>query len=126
MATVTSLQRQFDVGRLTLPDVRPASVSERAWTVLVRHVRDRVPYAALATELDVSHATVRQLAAKAARALQHPDLADLPHAPRRALVLAGYTSREAIARASDADLLLLKGMRMARLREVRELIPRAD
>ncbi len=126
MARVTSLQRQFDEGALVLPDVRPASVSERAWTGLVRHVRDRVPYAALAAELGLSQRTVQRLAERAAAALGYPDLADLPSASRRALVLAGYTSREAVAQASDADLLLLKGLHMARLQAVRAVIPRAE
>ncbi len=123
---LTDLQRQFAAGRLALPDVRPASVSERAWRVLVRHVRDRVPYVALAAELDVSQHTARQLAAQAAAALRYPDLADLPSAGRRLLVLGGYPTREAVARASDADLLLLKGLSTARLRAVRAVIPRAE
>jgi hypothetical protein len=123
---VTSVQRQFDEGALVLRDTRPASVSERAWLVLVRHVRDRVPYVALAAELGLSDHTTRQLAAQAAAALRYPDLADLPSAARRALVLGGYTTREAVARASDADLLLLKGFGTARLRAVRAVIPRAE
>ncbi len=114
-------QRQFAEGRLVLPDVRPAAVSECAWLVLVRHVRDWVPYTALAAELQISQHT-----AQAATALRYPDLADLPSAARRALVLGGYTTREAVARASDADLLLLKGLRTARLRAVRAVIPRAE
>ena len=122
----TDLQRQFAEGRLVLPDVRPASVSERAWMVLVRHVRDRVPYRVLAAEWRVSDARVRVLAARAATALRYPDLADLPSELRHRLVLSGYTSREAIARASDADLLRLKRMSPARLREVRRVIPRAE
>ena len=126
MATVTSLQRQFDEGALVLPDTRPASVSERAWLVLVRHVRDRVPYRALATELRVAHPTVRHFAQQAAATLRYPELADLPRELRRVLVLGGYTTREAIARASDAELLLLKRMSAARLREVRAVIPRAE
>ncbi len=44
---------------------------------------------------------------------------------RRALVLGGYTTREAVARAGDADLLCLKRMSAARLRAVRAVIPRA-
>jgi hypothetical protein len=123
---VTDLQREFAEGRLVLPPARPASVSERAWAVLVRHVRDRVPYTALAAELRVSQHTARQLAAQAAAALRYPDLADLPSGTRRALVLAGYTTREAVSRASDADLLRLKRMSTARLREVRAAIPRAE
>ncbi len=126
MTRVTSLQRQFDEGHLVLPDVRPAPDSERAWTVLVRHVRDRVPYVALAAELRISDHTTRQLAAQAAAALHYPDLADLPRVIRQALVLGGYTTREAVARASDADLLLLKRMSPARLRAVRAVIPRAE
>ena len=122
----TTLQRQFDEGALRLPDVRPASVSERAWTALVRHVRHRVPYTVLAGELHLTDHTAGQLAARAAAALRYPDLADLPSAARRALVLGGYTTREAVARASDADLLLLKGFGTARLRAVREVIPRAE
>ena len=50
----------------------------------------------------------------------------LPGGTRRALMLGGYTTREAIARASDADLLLLKGLNTARLRVVRAVIPRAE
>ena len=120
------LQRDVAEGRLVLPDVRPASVSERAWAVLVRHVRGRVPYAALAAELGVSLHTARQLAAQAASALRYPDLATLSSGTRRALVLGGYTTREAVARASDDDLLILKGMGAARLRAVRAVIPRAE
>ena len=122
---LTDLQRQFAEGRLVLPDVRPASVSARAWAVLVRHVRDRVPYAALAVELGLSDHTAGQLATQAAAALRYPDLADLPSAVRRVLVLGGYTTREAIAQASDADLLNLNRMTAARLRAVRAVIPRA-
>ncbi len=44
---------------------------------------------------------------------------------QQALVLGGYTTREAVARASDDDLLLLKRMSPVRLREVRTVIPRA-
>ena len=123
---VSALQREFAEGRLVLPAARPAGISERAWTVLVRHVRDRVTYAALGAELGISDHTASQLAAQAAEALRYPDLADLPGVIRQALVLGGYTTREAIARASDADLLLLKGFGTARLRAVREVIPRAE
>jgi hypothetical protein len=126
MARVTSLQRQYDGGVLRLPDVRPASVSPRAWAVLVRHVRDRVPYVELAAELGVSLHTARQLAAQAAGALRYPDLADLPAPARRLLARGGYTTREAVARASDADLLRLKGLSTARLRAVRAVIPSAE
>ena len=122
----TDLQRQFAEGRLVLPDVRPASVSERAWRALVRHVRDRVPYVALAVELGLSGHTARLLAAQAAAALLYPDLADLPGEIRRVLMLGGYTTREAIAQASDADLLNLNRMTPARLRAVRGVIPRAE
>ena len=99
------MQRQFDQGRLVLPVRRPASVSERAWLALVRHVRDRLRYTVLGAELHVSHHTAAQPAAQAAAALRYPDLADIPSGTRRALVLGGYTTREAIAQASDADLL---------------------
>ncbi len=58
---MTRLQHEFAEGRLVLPDVRPASVSARAWTVLVRHVRGRVTYTALADELGVAHPTAEQL-----------------------------------------------------------------
>jgi hypothetical protein len=58
----SDVQRQFDRGGLRLPDTRPASVSERAWLVLVRHVRDRVPYATLAGEVHLSQSTAAQLA----------------------------------------------------------------
>ena len=121
----TNLQRQVERGALQLPAVRPASVSERAWAVLVRHVRDRVPYTALAAELRVSKYTAEQLAAQAAEALRYPDLADLPGVVRRALVVGGYTTREALAQASDADLLRLKRMTPARLGAVRTVIPHA-
>ena len=126
MAKVTSLQRQVDEGALRLPNVRPASVGERAWLALVRHVRDRAPYRELAAEWQLSESRVRDLAARAAAALRYPDLADLPSGLRHRLVLGGYTSREAVARASDADLLLLKGLNTARLGEVRAVIPRAE
>ena len=122
----TDLLRQFAEGRLVLPDVRPASVSERAWRALVRHVRDRVPYRVLAVEWRVSDARVRDLAAQAATALRYPDLADLPADVRYVLETGGYTTREAVARASDEDLLLLKGMRTARLRVVRAVISRVE
>ena len=103
-----------------------AGISERAWLALARHVRGRVPYAALATELGVSQHTAGQLAAQAATALRYPDLADLPSGTRRALALGGYTTREVVAQASDAEILLLKRMSAARLREVRAAIPRAE
>ena len=122
----SDLQRQFAEGRLALPDVRPAAVSVRAWTALVRHVSDRAPYMAVAAELRVSDQTARQLAAQAAAALRYRDLADLPSAARRALLLGGYTSHAAVARASGEDLLRLKGLSTARLRAVREVIPRAE
>ncbi len=122
----SNVQRQFDRGGLRLPDTRPASVSERAWLVLVRHVRDRAPYTALAAELGISQHTARQLADQAAAALRYPDLADLPSVIRQALMRGGYTTREAITRASDVDLLSVKRMSPARLREVRRVIPRAE
>ena len=126
MAKASDLQRQFAEGRLVLPGVRPAGVSERAWGVLVRHVRDRVPYTVLAAESHVSTDVVGQLAAQAAAALRYPDLADLPGVIRQALALGGYTTREAIARARDADLLSIKRMSTVRLRAVRAVIPRAE
>ena len=125
-ATITTdLQRQVERGALQLPAVRPALVSERAWAVLVRHVRDRVPYTALAAELRISKATAQRLAAQAAEALRFPDLADLPGVARRALVVGGYTTREAVVQASDADLLSLKRMSPTRLEAVRRVIPHA-
>ncbi len=66
------------------------------------------------------------LAGQAAAALRHPELADLPSEVRRVLVQGGYTTREAVAWASDADLLLLKRMSMVRLGAVRAVIPRAE
>jgi hypothetical protein len=93
--------------------------------VLVRHVRDRVPYTTLAAELGVSDHSARQLAAQAAEALRYPDLAELPGVARRALVVGGYTTREAVAQASDADLLRLKRITPARLGAVRAVIPHA-
>ena len=122
----SDVQRQFDRGELRLPDTRPAGVSERAWAVLVRHVRDRVPYTALAAELRISQHTVRQCADQAAAALRYPALANLPSVIRQLLVRGGYTTREAITRASDVDLLSLKRMSPARLRAVRRVLPRAD
>ena len=122
----TDVQRQFDEGTLVLSDTRPAGLDERAWAVLVRHVRNRVPYAVLAAEWQLAEETTRQLAARAAAALRYPDLAELPSGTRRALRLGGYTTREAIARASDADLARLKGMSTVRVRAVRALIPRAE
>ena len=110
---------------MVLPEVRPASVSERAWSALVCHVRDRVPYAALAAEWRITKETARLRAERAAAALQYPELADLPGATRHALVRGGYTSRAAVARASDADLLWLTGMSTETLRAVREAIPPA-
>ncbi len=92
----------------------------------MRHVRDRVPYTALAAELRVSKHTAERLAAQAAEALRYPDLADLPGVVRRALVVGGYTTREAVARASDADLLSLKRMTPTRLGTVRAVIPHAE
>jgi hypothetical protein len=70
----TDVQRQFDGGTLVLPETCPA--------VLVRHVRDGVPYAALAAEGQLAEETTRRLAARAAAALRHPDLADLPPGTR--------------------------------------------
>ena len=42
--------------------------------------------------------------------LRHPDLIHVPTVLRRALVAGGYTTREAIAAASDAALLALPGV----------------
>ena len=125
MAGLTSVQRQFAEGTLALPEVRPAALDERAWAVLVRHVRDRVPYSVLAGEYQITSHSIRRLAVRAAAALRHPELADLPGGTRRALILGGYTTREAIAQASDAELLRLTRMGAARLRAVRAAIPRA-
>ena len=122
---MTDLQRRLEAGEFALPAARPPALDERAWAVLVRHVRERAPYGALADELHLSAHGVRRLAVRAAAALRHPELAELPGGTRRALLLAGYTSREAIARASDAELLRLKGLSAARLRAVRAVIPRA-
>ena len=126
MPRLTSVQRQFDQGDLILPNVRPASASVRAWTVLVRHVRERVPYAVLATEWQVSAHVIRQLAERGAEALQYPELADLPPHVRHALLAGGYTTREAVARVSDAELLALYGLGEARLRQLRCIIPRGQ
>ena len=122
----TGVQRLFDEGTLVLPDVRPAGLDERAWAVLVRHVRDRVPYGVLARELRLTEPSVRRLAVRGAAALRHPELADLPPGTRRWLRLGGYTTSAAVARASDAELLRLKGLSTARLRAVRAVIPRAE
>ena len=59
-------------------------------------------------------------------ALRYPELADLPSEVRRVLALGGHTTREAVAQASDAELLLLKRMSPARLQAVRAVIPRAE
>ena len=126
MVTRTPAQRLVDAGEVRLPDDCPPCVDAHAWGLLVRHVRDRVPYAALGAELRVSSRYAGDLADQAAAALRHPELADLPSEVRRVLVQGGYTTREAVARASDADLLLLKGLNTARLREVRAVIPRAE
>ncbi len=69
---LSNVQHEFAEGRLVLPNTRPAGISERAWAVLLRHVRDRVSYAVLAAELRISHHTARQLAAQAAAALDIP------------------------------------------------------
>ena len=122
----TRLQRQFERGWLVLPDTRPAGLSERAWTVLVRHIRERVPYAALSAELGLSAHRAHQIATRAAAALRYPELAELPAALRHALVVGGYTTRAAVARASDEDVLRLKGISAATLRELRRLIPRVQ
>ena len=93
--------------------------------MLVRHIRDRVPDTVLAAELQVPSRYVGTVAGQAAAALRYPELADLPSEVRRVLALGGYTTREAVARASDADLLL-KRMSAVRLRAVRAAIPRAE
>ena len=126
MPSLSKLQRQFDRGELVLPDDRPASLSERAWIVLVRHVRERVPYRALAAEFHISPGPIRHLATQAARVVQYPEWVDLPSALRRVLVVGGYTTRAAVARASDAELLALNGMGEARLRQLRSSIPRVQ
>ena len=123
---LTRVQRQFDRGWLVLPDARPASLSERAWTVLVWHVRDRVPYAVLAAELQVSPQRVQQQATHAAAALRYPALAHLPSNVRHALVVSGSTTRAAVAHASDAELLALAGVDAASLRRLRRAIPHSQ
>ena len=123
---LTDLQRQFAEGRLVLPDVRPAGLDERAWAALVRHVRDRVPYGELAREVHLEPTGVRRLAVRAAAALRHPELADLPRGTRRALLLVGYITRAAVAGAPEAQLLRLKGLSAVRLRAVRTVIARAE
>ncbi len=122
---LTDLQRRFAEGRLVLPNVRPNSVRARDWTALVRHGGDRVPYRELAAELHVSETRVRDLATRAAAALRYPALADVPTEVRHLLTAGGYTTREAVAAASDVDLLRLKGTSTARLRAVRAVIPQA-
>src|SRR5947209_10591327 len=78
-ATVaTPLQAAFDRGEVPQPDERPPWLRERAWHLLTRHLRDRVPYAVLAREARVSAVAVRQLARRAAERLRHPELGPCP------------------------------------------------
>ena len=51
--------------------------------------------------------------------LRHPDLIHVPTVLRRALVAGGYTTREAIAAASDEALLALPGVDRAALWRLR-------
>ena len=85
----------------------------------MRHLRDRVPCAALAREAGVSAVAVRELARAAAARLRHPEVAHLPTALRRALGAGGYTTRAAVDAAADAALLALPGITAAALWRLR-------
>jgi ROS/MUCR transcriptional regulator protein len=103
----TPLQRAYDRGEVALPDERPPWLRERAWSALVRHLRERASFAALGRAAGVSRSNVRQVLGRVADRLRHPEVAHLPAPLRRALVAGGYPTRAAIATAPDEALLAL-------------------
>jgi hypothetical protein len=106
----TPAQRLVDRGEVVLPDDCPPCVDAHAWRLLVRHVREGVPYAALAREVGVSARAVSYRVERLLARLRTPDLLCLPPPLWRALVAAGYTTRAALAAASDDDLLAVPGI----------------
>jgi hypothetical protein len=101
----TPAQRLVDAGQVALPDDCPPCVDAHAWGLLVQHVRNGVPYAALARKTGVSGRAVSYRVERLLARLRTPDLLCLPPPLWRVLVAAGYTTRAAIATASDDDLL---------------------
>jgi hypothetical protein len=104
------LQAAIDRGEVALPRVRPAWLGERAWRVVVRHLVDRFPSAALGREAGISGVAVRALALRSVERLRHPELAHLPTALRRVLVAGGCITRVAVNAARDDELLALPGV----------------
>ena len=110
MVTRSPAQRLVDSGEVALPDERPPCVDEHAWRLLVRHVREGVPYAVLAREARVSARAVSYRVGRLLARLGTPDLLCLPPPLWRALVAAGYTDLAAIGAASDEQLLAVPGL----------------
>jgi hypothetical protein len=108
--TRSPAQRLVDGGAVTLPDERPPCVDEQAWDLLVRHVREGMPYAALAREAQVSARAVSYRVEHLLARLRTPELLCLPPPLWRALIAAGYPGRAAIAAASDEQLLAVRGL----------------
>jgi hypothetical protein len=110
MVTRSPAQRLVDAAEVALPDARPPCVDAHTWGVLVRHVRDGVPYAALAGETGVSGRAISYRVERLLARLRTPDLLCWPPPLWRAPVTADYTDRAAIATASDEQLLAVPGL----------------
>ena len=119
IVTRTPAQRLVDGEAVVLPDACPPCVDEHTWRLLVRHVREGVPYAALAREAGVSRPAVRARVERLLGRLRTPDLLCLPPPLWRALVAAGYTTRDAIAATPDEALLAVPGLDRAALWHLR-------
>ena len=117
--TRTPAQRLVDGGAVVLPDDCPPCVDAHTWRLLVRHIHDGVPYAALAREAGVSRPAVRARVNRLLARLRTPELLCLPAPLWRALTAAGYTDRAAIAAASDEQLLAVPGLDRAALWHLR-------
>ena len=117
--TRTPAQRLVDGGAVVLPDDCPPCVDAHTWRLLVRHIHDGVPYAALAREAAVSRPAVRARVERLLGRLRTPDLLCLPPPLWRALVGAGYTTRATIAAAPDEALLAVPGVDRAALWHLR-------
>ena len=119
LAARTAAQRLVDAGAVVLPGERPPCVDEHTWRLLVRHVREGVPYAALGREAGVSGQAVGSRLARLLARLRTPELLCLPAPLWRALTAASYTDRAAIAAAPDEALLAVPGVDRAALWHLR-------
>ena len=106
----TTAQRLVDRGEIVLPEVCPPCVDAHVWRLLVLHIREGVPYAALAREAGVSARAIGSRVERLLARLRTPELLCLPPPLWRALTTAGYTTRDAIAAAPDEALLAVPGV----------------